>query len=92
VRYGVGTVALYRLDAWHRGTQPTPGRRRVHQHLIWRRDDAEWIQWQSFPRPLSAMPTRYMAGLSVVQVSGDDIFTFFSRACMYPLGSSIALY
>ena len=37
------------------------------QHLNYRRADAEWIQWQSFPRPMSSMPTRFIGGLSPTQ-------------------------
>ena len=94
IRFTVGTVALYRLDAWHRGepppfgphanaaavaaaalkiwlgvsgTAPAVGKHRVIQHLNYRRADAEWIQWQSFPRPMSSMPTRFIGGLSPTQ-------------------------
>ena len=60
-------VLLYRLDAWHRGTAPLPGKHRVNHHLIWRKASAEWISWQSFPTPLSSLPPRFLSALSPVQ-------------------------
>lgn len=63
----VARVLLYRLDAWHRGTAPLPGKHRVNHHLIWRKRAAEWISWQSYPTPLSSLPPRFLSSLSPVQ-------------------------
>jgi hypothetical protein len=62
---GTGHNGARQRAAPRLGTAPALGRHRVIQHLIWRRADAEWIQWQAFPRPLSGMPTRFMARLGL---------------------------
>ena len=62
-----GTCILYRLDAWHRGTPAALGQVRQSHHHVWRRRDAAWVNWQSLAPRMSRMPTRYMAGLSVLQ-------------------------
>lgn len=40
---------------------------RVIHHLMWRKAAAEWIAWQAYPTPMSAMPPRFLAQLSVEQ-------------------------
>jgi hypothetical protein len=67
VRYRPGTAVLYRLDGFHRGTAVAAGKLRLNHHLIWRRSHAEWIMWQSFPRPMSSMPHSFLCGLSPAQ-------------------------
>lgn len=67
VYYKPGTCILYRLDAWHRGTPAALGQVRHTHHHVWRRKDAEWVNWQSLAPRMSRMPTRYMAQLSVLQ-------------------------
>ena len=67
VYYKPGTCIVYRLDAWHRGTPAALGEVRHTHHHVWRRADAPWVNWQSLAPRMSAMPTRYMAHLSVLQ-------------------------
>eukprot|EP01044_Picomonas_judraskeda_P003836 COSAG03_NODE_326_length_8956_cov_4.802077_4_plen_180_part_00 len=67
VRYRKGTILLYRLDAWHRGTPPLPGKLRINHHIIWRKASSEWVQWQAYPTPMSNMPTRFLERLSPEQ-------------------------
>lgn len=43
VHYSPGTVLLYRLDTWHRGTPIVPGALRVVQNITFRRAESEWI-------------------------------------------------
>jgi hypothetical protein len=43
VRFAPGTVLLYRLDTWHRGTPIRPGAMRIVQNVTFRRADCEWI-------------------------------------------------
>ena len=56
IRYRPGTCALYRLDSWHRGTPPLTGKHRVGHHITYRRAASEWISWQAYTQPMSAMP------------------------------------
>ena len=49
IYYKPGTCVLYRLDAWHRGTPAAAGKVRYSHHHVWRRRDAEWVNWQSGP-------------------------------------------
>ena len=43
VRFRPGTVLLYRMDTYHRGTVVYPdGVRRVHG-VVWRRGDSDWV-------------------------------------------------
>lgn len=65
--YTPGTCILYRLDAWHRGTPAAARQVRYSHHHVWRRKDAEWVNWQSLALPMSQMPTRYLSNLSVEQ-------------------------
>ena len=46
VRFRVGTVALYQLGTWHRGTpvRTEPEAQRVVQTIVFRSVEAEWIQ------------------------------------------------
>ena len=73
VRYKPGTCIIYRLDAWHRGTPAALGKVRYSHHHVWRRADAEWVNWQSLAPRMSAMPNRYLERLTVPQ-----------RACALP--------
>ena len=41
-RFRPGTVLLYRMDFWHRGTPLRVGAVRRTSHIVWRRADAEW--------------------------------------------------
>ena len=43
VRFTPGTVLLYRLDTWHRGTPIRDGAMRVVQNITFRRAESEWI-------------------------------------------------
>ena len=43
VRYGIGTLLLYRHDTWHRGTPLRPGTRRFAINLTFRRATSDWI-------------------------------------------------
>jgi hypothetical protein len=67
VRYRRGACAIYRLDAWHRGTPAALGKVRYSHHHVWRRADAEWVNWQSLAPRMSAMPNRYLEELDVAQ-------------------------
>ena len=67
VRYRPGTILLYQLNAWHRGTPPLPGKLRIIHHIVWRRAAAEWIAWQAYPTPMSAMPPKFLARMTPVQ-------------------------
>ena len=67
IRYRPGTCALYRLDSWHRGTPPLPGKHRVGHHITYRRAGSEWVSWQAYAQPMSAMPARFLESLSPVQ-------------------------
>jgi hypothetical protein len=67
VRYSPGTCLLYRLDSWHRGTPVALGKHRVAQHIMYRRASVEWASWQAYSASMSAMPGRFLAGLSPVQ-------------------------
>jgi hypothetical protein len=67
VRYRRGTILLYRLDGWHRGTPPLPGKLRINHHIIWRKASSEWVQWQAYPTPMSNMPARFLERLSPEQ-------------------------
>ena len=40
---------------------------RYSHHHVWRRADAEWVNWQSLAPKMSGMPNRYLENLSVVQ-------------------------
>ena len=42
-RYRRGTLLLWQLGLWHRGTPVNPGAVRRKHHLSFRRADAEWI-------------------------------------------------
>eukprot|EP01051_Picozoa_sp_SAG22_P003262 SAG22_NODE_156_length_16999_cov_8.168047_5_plen_387_part_00 len=82
IRYRPGTAALYRLDSWHRGTPPLPGKHRVAHHIAYRHAESEWISWQAMVQPLSGMPERFLEELSPVQrgvlgfpLPGDRYFT-----------------
>jgi len=55
VQFEVGTVALYQLGVWHRGTPVNPGRRRIVHTIVFRSAEADWIQCRaggSWPRSL----------------------------------------
>ena len=67
IRYSPGTCALYRLDSWHRGTPPLPGKHRAAHHIAYRRAGSEWISWQAYTQPMSAMPSRFLESLSPLQ-------------------------
>ena len=66
VRFRLGTVALYQLGVWHRGTPVLPGRRRIVQTIVFRSAAAEWVQCRAggaFPRPLMADSSAALDGL-----------------------------
>lgn len=67
IRYSPGTCVIYGLNAWHRGTPVNPDQVRYTHHHVWRHKDAEWVNWQSLAPQMSAMPTRYLSELSVLQ-------------------------
>eukprot|EP01046_Picozoa_sp_COSAG06_P075156 COSAG06_NODE_23336_length_695_cov_0.875839_1_plen_124_part_10 len=67
IRYRPGACAIYRLDAWHRGTPAALGKVRYSHHHVWRRADAEWVNWQSLAPKMSGIPNRYLEELSVTQ-------------------------
>ena len=48
VFFSPGTVLLYRLDVWHRGTAVLPGAVRRAAQSVYRRADAPWVQWESW--------------------------------------------
>ncbi|MAV27149.1 MAG: hypothetical protein CMQ05_13715 [Gammaproteobacteria bacterium] len=67
IRYAPGTCIIYGLNAWHRGTPANLDQIRYTHHHVWRHKDAEWVNWQSLAPQMSAMPTRYLSELSVMQ-------------------------
>jgi hypothetical protein len=67
VYYKPGTCILYSMNTWHRGTPAAVGKVRHTHHHVWRRKDAEWVNWQSLAPRMAGMPARFLAELSVVQ-------------------------
>ncbi|MDA1298624.1 MAG: phytanoyl-CoA dioxygenase family protein [Proteobacteria bacterium] len=67
IHYQPGTCVLYGMNTWHRGTPVALGKVRHTHHHVWRRRDAEWVNWQSLAPSMAAMPPRYLASLSVPQ-------------------------
>ena len=65
--YAPGTCIIYGLNAWHRGTPVNPDQIRYTHHHVWRHREAEWVNWQSLAPRMSAMPSLYLSGLSVLQ-------------------------
>jgi hypothetical protein len=108
VRYGVGTLLLYRHDTWHRGTPLRPGALRLAQNLTFRRARSEWIStlqpgwaWAMY-RPSRVME-RLLARGSVEQrcvlgfpAPGDPYWTRQTlaavRARFGPLGMDLTPY
>ena len=66
VDFSPGTCLLFRVDTWHRATGGRANERRLTQHIILRRADAEWISSDCWV-PRFASPTvdeAWKAGLS----------------------------
>eukprot|EP01047_Picozoa_sp_COSAG01_P004573 COSAG01_NODE_152_length_23937_cov_122.193976_3_plen_124_part_00 len=56
-----------RLDAWHRGTPVALDRVRWTHHHVWRRAEAEWVNWQALAPLMAAMPTRFLSEVLSVE-------------------------
>ena len=67
VRFRAGTLVLYCLDTWHRGTPVRAGQARYTHHSVWRHCEAQHIQYQGFAPGLAQMPPQFIRGLSPTQ-------------------------
>jgi len=52
VKFVPGTVLMYNLGTWHRGTVVKAGEVRMAHHIGLRRADAEWVQYSSIASAL----------------------------------------
>lgn len=62
-----GTVLFYRHDTWHRGTAPKPGQLRRTMSAVFRRADADWVQFNTWVKDYEGVLARVMPTLSPVQ-------------------------
>ena len=68
VKFSPGTVLIYNLGTWHRGTCVNEGEVRYSQGIGLRRADAEWVQYSNICARLRSTPgfdlDGFVAGLT----------------------------
>ena len=55
------------MDTYRRETPVKPGGRQLTLSVIFKRADAEHVQWDSWATPMASVPRDYIAGMTVWQ-------------------------